>query len=339
MWEFRPHKIPTVNFATNFFKLKSRGYNSEQEADGLLAEQRKSSGNNGILFQRCWKIGMSNLIKSLLIIILITLLQLAIYALFFKPIITTWGASKQEVAMTMAGDNPALTITSTRAILINAPKSEVWQWLIQLGADRGGFYSYTFIEEAMGYKTRPQTSTKPEFKTIAVGDVVRGSIDENSSIIPYNFPVLYVKPEDTFVLENWGTFLLESMNNHQTRLIIRTQEHESSNYWLRAGQYVGVPLHFIMERRTLMGIKARVENVQLSPSTDIAWFAGIVLSALLIYVLIFIGRGLIQSIIIPAIFSVSWLCTLLLLNPTPVHSIGLLVVMCVYIFIRKINRE
>ena len=113
---------------------------------------------------------MSNLVKSIFIIILITLLQLAIYALFLKPIITTWGASRQEVTMPMAGDNPTLTITATRAILINAPKSEVWQWLIQLGADRGGFYSYTFIEEAMGYKTRPQTLTEPEFQTIAVGD-------------------------------------------------------------------------------------------------------------------------------------------------------------------------
>lgn len=165
--------------------------------------------------------------------------------------------------------------------------------------------------------------------------MVRGSIDEKRSIIPYNFRVTYVKPEDTFVLENWGTFLLESVNNQQTRLIIRTQERESSNYRLRAGQYVGVPLHFIMERRTLMGIKARVENVQLSPSTDIAWFAGIVLSALLVYVLIFIGRGLIQSIIIPSVFSICWLCVLLLFNPIPLYSIGLLLIVCGYIFTRR----
>ena len=106
----------------------------------------------------------------------------------------------------MAGDNKALTITATRAILINVAKSDVWKWLIQLGADRGGFFSYDFIEEALGYKTRHQDLIKPEFKTIAVGDVVRGSIDEKSSIIPYNFRVLYVKPAETFVLDQWGTF-------------------------------------------------------------------------------------------------------------------------------------
>jgi len=67
----------------------------------------------------------------------------------------------------------------------------------------------------------------------------------------------------------------------QTRLIIRSQEAESSNPWLKVADYIAVPLHFIMERRTLMGIKARVEageNVQLSQREDIFWFSAIVLS-------------------------------------------------------------
>ena len=82
----------------------------------------------------------------------------------------------------------------------------------QLGADRGGFYSYDFIERAMGYKTRHQDLVKPEFKDIKVGNLVRGSIDEKSSLIPYNFRVLYVQPEETFVLDKWGTFLVEAVN-------------------------------------------------------------------------------------------------------------------------------
>src|ERR1700688_3071171 len=105
---------------------------------------------------------MRNLIKSIVIIIFMTLLQLSIYDLFLKPVITTWGASKAEVSMPMAGDDKALTVTSTRAISINAAKSDVWKWLIQLGADRGGFYSYDFIEKAMGYKTRHQDLIQPE---------------------------------------------------------------------------------------------------------------------------------------------------------------------------------
>lgn len=286
---------------------------------------------------------MSNLIKSIAIIIFITILQLAIYDLFLKPTITTWGASKKEVAMSMAGDNKNLTITSTRAILINAPKYDVWKWLIQLGADRGGFYSYDFIEEALGYKIRHQKLIKPEFKEIKVGDVIRGSIDEKSSIVPYNFKVLYVnKPEKTFVLDNWGTFLLTEVNSQQTRLIIRTQVKESSSLWLKAADYIVIPLHFIMERRTLMGIKARAEageNVQLSHSKDIFWFSGIVLSGFLICFLVFIERGIIKSIIIPFIFSSCWLLSLLLFSPIPLYSIGLLLVICLTILYLRLNQN
>ena len=236
--------------------------------------------------------------------------------------------------MAMAGDDKNLTITSTRAILINTSKSDVWKWLIQLGADRGGFYSYNFIEKALGYKTRHQDVIKPEFKEIAVGDLIRGSIDEKSSLVPYNFRVLYVEPGETFVLEKWGTFLLQEVNHRQTRLIIRTQEAKSSNLWTKATNYIEFPLHFIMERRTLMGIKTRVEageNVQLSQSEDILWFVAIVLSGLLICMFVFIGRGIIQSIIMPFTFSSFWLCSLLLFNPIPFYIIALLLVICMAI--------
>jgi hypothetical protein len=264
----------------------------------------------------------------------ITLLQLFIYDLFLKPIITTWGASEREISIPMAGDDKTLIITSTRAITINASKPDVWKWLIQLGADRGGFYSYEFIEKALGYETHHQDLIKSTFKEIVVGDFVRGSINEKNSIIPYNFRVLYVKPEETFVLDKWGTFLLKEVNTRQTRLIIRTQEVESPNRWLKVANYIAVPLHFIMERRTLIGIKARVEageNIHLSQSKDIFWFSGIVLSGTLICILVFIGRGIIQRMIIPSIFSSFWLFTLLLFDPTPLYSICLFFVMCGYL--------
>ena len=202
---------------------------------------------------------MHNAIKSFLIILFLIVIQLFIYDFFLKSMITTWGASKEEVAMPMAGDNETLKIISTRAITINAPKAEVWKWLIQLGADRNGFYSYTFLEELMGYKTRPHEMHQAEFSDIKVGNIIRGSMDEKSSLIPYNFTVLYVRPEETFVLRGWGTFLLKEVTPQQTRLIIRTQEVEASNLTLKIAHYVIIPLHYIMERRTLLGIKAQVE--------------------------------------------------------------------------------
>lgn len=244
------------------------------------------------------------------------------------------GPPEKEVSMPMAGDDKTFTITATRAISINTPKSEVWKWLVQLGADRGGFYSYSFIEEAMGYEARHQDSITPEFKEIKVGDQVRGSINEKRSIIPYNFRVLYVKPEETFVLDKWGTFLLEEINSQQTRLIIRSQEVASKNEWLKALSYLEVPLHFIMERRALMGIKARAEageNIHLSQTQDIFWFAGIVLSGFLICFFIYIARGIMQSVVMPSILSSFWVCSILLAKPTPLYSIGMLLMVCIVI--------
>ncbi len=280
---------------------------------------------------------MNNAIKSILIIIFLSLLQLAIYNFYLKPIITTWGASDYEVSMPMAGDDKNLIITSTRAILINAPQADVWLWLIQLGADRGGFYSYDFIERFLGYETRHQDIITPEFKEIKVGEIVRGSIDEQRSIIPYNFRVLYVKPIDTFVLDKWGTFLLIKVNDQQTRLIIRTQESKTSNPWLKISNYIELPLHFIMERRTLMGIKERAETgegIKLSQTQDIVWFSGIVLSGFLICILVFIGRGILQSIIIPSIYSTLWVFSIFMFEPMPLNSIGLLMVICVTMMVQ-----
>lgn len=274
---------------------------------------------------------MRNLVKSVLIMIGLVIAQFSLYDLLLKPIITTWGTSAAERSLPMAGDSPALTITSTRAILIDAPKSAVWQWLMQLGADRGGFYSYTFIEQALGYKTRHQDLITPEFKTLAVGDLVRGSIHPDSSIVPYNFRVLYVKPEDALVLDQWGSFLLQAVNDQQTRLIIRTQVAKSTHPWQQVTNAIIIPLHFIMERRTLIGLKARAEageNVYLSNSADKFWFSAIVLSGVLIIVFIVLGRGFMQSILMPLVLSGSWMALLLLLDPSPLYSIGFLIIMC-----------
>ncbi|EPJ49505.1 MAG: hypothetical protein OFPI_24850 [Osedax symbiont Rs2] len=276
---------------------------------------------------------MKNIVKSVVILVFMTLLQLAIYELALKPTIATWGATQAEVSMPMAGDDNALTISSTRAIQIDAEKSEVWKWLMQLGADRGGFYSYYFIEKAMGYKTRHQDNITAEFPELVVGDLIRGSIDQDSSIIAYNFPVLQVKTAQELVLDQWGSFALTQVTSGETRLIIRTQSAPINNKWLQTAHYIGVPLHYIMERRTLLGIKARVEageNILLSTMADKLWFTGIVFSAVFIWLLVFIGRG-IQSIVIPTILSLLWLFSLLLFTPLPLYSLGLLsaVLICI----------
>ena len=183
----------------------------------------------------------------------------------------------------------------------------------------------------MGYKTRHRNLTDTKFSELTIGDIVRGSIDEKASLVPYNFRVLYVKPKETFVLANWGTFLLTKISPQKTRLIIRTQEPKSTTLWAKTKSYITAPLHFLMERRMLMGIKAAAEankNIQVSQTKDVIWLSSIILSSLIICFLIFLRHGIIRSIIIPLIASTLWLITLLLFNPTPLYGISLLLITC-----------
>ena len=268
---------------------------------------------------------MNNFIKSVLIIFLMIVLQLIVHILMVKPIITTWGASDSELNLPMIGDKLAPSIISTRAISINASKAEVWKWVNQLGADRAGFFSYTFLEKVLGYEAIPFDPTTNEFKPLIVGDIILGSIDRDKSVIIFEFPVLDVVPEDSFVLEDWGTFKVVPVSESQSRLIVRTQSFDQSNQNFNLADLIGMPDHYIMERRMLLGIKEKAEgkeNKYLSPIADILWFFGIVFSFFGICFLIFKLKGA-QSIIIPSGLGILWLFALFVINPIPQYGLGL----------------
>lgn len=70
-------------------------------------------------------------------------------------LIPTWGATDAEVARSFPGDglNSHPNLLWTNAITINASQEDVWPWIAQIGDTRGGFYSYTFIENQVGKLT------------------------------------------------------------------------------------------------------------------------------------------------------------------------------------------
>ena len=263
-------------------------------------------------------------------IIILIISQLLVYAVFLQPQITSWGVTKSEMSAPMAGDKKDLLVTSTRGIVINADKHSVWRWLMQLGADRAGFYSYNFIENALGYITRYPDMKQPWFKNLQVGDVVRGSANNQASLIPYNFTVAYIKPEDTFVLTNWGTFLLQTTSDNQTKLIVRTQIKSNQNFITRVFNYMFVPFHYIMERRMLIGIKLHAEGdygFNYSQTADILWCLSMVLAWIFLVLLTFIGRGLLDRVLLPICMTTLWMIVLLICNPIPIYSVLLTLIL------------
>jgi hypothetical protein len=225
--------------------------------------------------------------------------------------------------MSMPGDNLLPFIISTRSITINAPASEVWDWLIQLGADRGGFYSYWFIEQPLGYNFRAQKRIEPEFKDMKVGRIVRASLDQSESAVEYNFPVISVERGKYFVLKNWGCFLLNEIDAGHTRLIVRTHRERLSGLVDYLDNIFMMPLHYIMERRMLIGIKARAEagpGMPFSSTPDMIWFLAVCLSLISIIVLLILSQRLI-TILLAVLYSTLWLLTLFILEPVPVYSV------------------
>ena len=63
-------------------------------------------------------------------------------------------------------------LTATRAITVRAPAGQVWPWVAQLGQGRGGFYSYDFLENLVGYDIHSADRVVAEWQDIKTGDKV-----------------------------------------------------------------------------------------------------------------------------------------------------------------------
>ena len=72
-----------------------------------------------------------------------------IYNLALRSWCLRWGTTPAEAHATLPGDDlfPVYAGEATHAITIHAPPEQVWPWLMQIGQDRSGFYSYTFLEK------------------------------------------------------------------------------------------------------------------------------------------------------------------------------------------------
>jgi len=165
----------------------------------------------------------------------------------------------------MAGDRLLFdpTFSYTMAIDVNAPPEDIWPWLVQLGYQRGGLYSYDWLDRVFGYLDRPSaTRILPEFQHIAVGDEIplgRGP----------NWPVAAVEPCRALVLDmrniggfDWvWQFGLYRIDQERTRLVSRSRvrPHTAS---ARVFTHVVEPAGFLMTRRMLLGLKQRAEALE-----------------------------------------------------------------------------
>ena len=175
----------------------------------------------------------------------------------------TWGATTSEREAALPGDDllPEPDILATRAIAIEAPVDLVWPWLVQMGPGRAGAYTYDWIENILGLNMHSADAIIPELQQLAVGDAwqlgSRGPVLRVKRIEPKRALVVY--SDDG----NWvWAFALEP-GQAMTRLISRNRIAMPGAPWLQRAfaRYVMEPGSLIMERKMLLGIKARAEQL------------------------------------------------------------------------------
>jgi azurin len=188
-------------------------------------------------------------------------------AAFTYPSHRTWGSTGEELSMSLPGDAEPRerSLEVQHGVTINAPAEDVWAWLVQIGQDRAGFYSYDWLERAIGLDIHNVQEVRPEWQALQVGDVIRaaqpgylgGLLEEHPG-----WEVLELVPEKTMVLDGWGTFALQPAADEQTRLIIRsTMSDRSSPVWATVANLFALHVpHFIMQREMMLTIKALAEE-------------------------------------------------------------------------------
>ena len=206
---------------------------------------------------------------------LLTLFALLTFAaLYWFPIrrwMNQWGAAPPDLARAMAGDSllPDWTYSGTMAVNVDARPEHVWPWLVQIGYQRGGLYSYDWLDRLVGYLDRPSaTRILPEFQHLAVGD--RIPLGHGPS-----WPVAVLEPNRALVLDmrNIGgiewvwQFGLDPVDEARTRLVSRSRVRARS-VWARLLTHAIEPAGFLMTRRMLLGLKERAEALRAANMED-----------------------------------------------------------------------
>jgi hypothetical protein len=183
-----------------------------------------------------------------------------------------WGATADEARATLPGDEfvPEPAEQTTLGVTVYAPAREIWAWLVQIGQDRGGMYSYDWLENLIGLHIHSAVQVQEGWQHLAAGDRVV-VVPEGYRPMPagYAFRVARVDPPTSLVLRQgppdhpwngvWSLHVVPA-GDDRCRLLSRARTETPAAPGLRFATRAMEPVTLVMTRRMLGGIKDRAER-------------------------------------------------------------------------------
>jgi hypothetical protein len=238
----------------------------------------------------------------------------------YNPVQTRWGATDQEVARAMPGDNiqPHPIMNATRAITIDAPPERIWPWLVQIGYKRAGWYGYDSLDNA---GITSATHLVSDLQQIKVGDII--PIWEGVA-----YRVLSIEPDRYLLIGGLPgadsmAFGLYTVDASHTRLVWRYRSIPAGDVTtplMAAQMLTTVLVDFVAVRENMLGIKARTEGIsppsQSGQDVEIGLWAGMLLAFLAAEVALFVRRDWLRSLLGTTALGVTMVGLVLVKPPT-----------------------
>jgi hypothetical protein len=190
--------------------------------------------------------------------ILVILLLILLYLRFIRPWQLRWGVTRAEIERPLPGDDvvPDPSFNATRAVTIHTSAQNIYPWIVQMGMNRAGWYSYDVLDN-LGRKSAE--TLLAQYQDPQIGDLIPMSPDGKYGIWVRDFR------KDRWMLwwnRNGDTtwlWVIEPEGPDRCRLLTRVR---TKYRWLSFSAPFNLLIEFCdlpMMRKCMLGIKRRAE--------------------------------------------------------------------------------
>lgn len=150
--------------------------------------------------------------------------------------------------------------------------------MAQVGADRGGFYSYQWLENLVGCEIQNAETIHADWELVEGDALVLHpkapplrvvSVERGHHVLAYGAPDEALRASGrAWAAVSW-LFSIEPLGVDRCRFISRFRSDCSGDLatWLAFGPLFGEPVGFAMDRRMLIGVKALSERSWLTANS------------------------------------------------------------------------